>query len=109
MIKMKPIKAPNGLQKSKSLWKEITSEYVDFECHHLRLLQLICETWDKIIEAREVLKVTGPYFVDRYNQPKEHPAADAERKNKTLFMRLVRELGLDIAPPSETGRGKRRY
>lgn len=109
MFRAKPLKPPNGLKKSKLLWKEITDQYVDFDPHHLRLLQLVCETWDKIIEAREELKKEGSFFVDRYGQPKEHPAADSERKNKALFMRLVRELGLDIAPPSEQGRGKRRY
>jgi P27 family predicted phage terminase small subunit len=109
ILKSKIVKMPSGLGVSRKLWREVTSEYIDFEPHHLKLLQLICETWDAIIEAREVLKKEGSYFVDRYQQPKEHPAADAERKNKTLFMRLVRELGLDIAPPSEMGRGKRRY
>jgi phage terminase small subunit len=108
-MKKNPIKAPSGLKSSRRLWREITEEYIDFDPHHLRLLQLICETWDQIIEAKEVIKESDSYYIDRYNQPREHPACDAERKNKALFMRLVRELGLDIAPPSEVGRGKRRY
>lgn len=82
MFKAKPIKTPPGLMVSRKLWREITEQYVDFEHHHLRLLQLICETWDKVVEAREVLKKEGSFFVDRYSQPKEHPAADSERKNK---------------------------
>lgn len=109
ILKSKPVKMPSGLGVSRKLWRDIVSEYIEFEPHHLKLLQLICETWDKVVGAREVLQKDGSYFVDRYGQPKEHPAADAERKNKTLFMRLVRELGLDITPPSEQGRGKQRY
>ncbi len=109
MMISKTVKMPQGLGASRKLWRAIVFEFEGFEPHHFSLLQLVCETWDKILEAREVLKKDGVFFTDRYGQPREHPAADAERKNKQIFMRLVRELGLDLTPPGEHGRGKRRY
>jgi P27 family predicted phage terminase small subunit len=109
MLKKNPVKIPQGLGPSRKLWKEILEGYEDFEAHHLKLLELICTTWDSILMAKETLKREGCYLTDRYGQLKEHPACVTERQNKALFMRLTRELGLDLAPPSEIGRGKRRY
>jgi phage terminase small subunit len=109
MLTKKPIKMPPGLGASKRLWREITEQYVEWEPHHLKLLELICTTWDRISEARHVLQEQGLYLTDRYGVLKEHPSCITERQNKSLFMRLTRELGLDISPPTEQGRGKRRY
>ena len=109
MLTIKKPKAPQGLGPSKKLWQEITDSYEPFDAHQLELLKLACLTLDRVTEARAVLKKEGAYIVDRYGQPREHPAAVTERQNKILFMRLSRELGLDLGPPDEKTRGKRRY
>ena len=104
MVKKNPIKAPPGLESSKKIWRDITNDYVDFEQHHLRILELICKTWDEIIEAQEVLQEKGKYYTDRYGQPKEHPAVNGVRKNKAIFMRLV-DLPPAVVPSFKLGWG----
>lgn len=79
----------------KTLWKDVAAKY-ELEPHHLRLLESACGCWDRIVEARTALRKDGALVPDRFGQIKEHPAAKAERDNKGLFMRLVRELGLDL-------------
>jgi phage terminase small subunit len=71
------------------------------EPHHLRLLQLACEAWDRTQEARAILADQGLMTEDRYGKPKLHPAAGLERDSRLAFARLVRELDLDGEPPPE--------
>jgi phage terminase small subunit len=75
------------------------------EDHHVRLLTLACEAWDRAQEARTTLETEGSYFIDRFKQPKAHPAIAVERESRVSFARLLRELDLegdpqpDIRPP----------
>jgi len=93
----KPDLAPPAHLKTggKKLWQEVTAKY-ELEAHHLRLLESACGCWDRVTEARAALRKDGAFVPDRFGQLKEHPAAKAERDNKILLMRLVRELGLDL-------------
>jgi hypothetical protein len=68
------------------------------EQHHEKLLTLAAESWDRVIEAREIIDSEGLVFLDRFGQPKEHPAAGIERDNRIAFARLLRELDLDAGP-----------
>ena len=68
----------------------------ELENHHLKLLQGAAECLDRIVDSREALAEHGLTYVDRYGQPKERPECMTERQNKALFMRLLRELALDI-------------
>ena len=97
MNKISP--APEHLtEESKKFWEETVSSF-ELEEFHLRLLQSACETWDRILEARTLLDKEGPFYIDRFKQPKEHPAAKTERDNRIIHARLLRELGLDLADP----------
>jgi len=95
----KKLKIPSHLsQESKNFYRKVVSDF-EFEEHHLKILQAACETWDRIVEARIEVEKKGQFFVDRWNQPRENPAAKSERDQKVVFARLLRELNLDIAPP----------
>ena len=97
MIKLAP--PPKHLAKeSKKLWQD-TIESFELEDFHLRLLQSACECWDRITEARTLLDKEGSFYIDRFKQPREHPAAKTERDNRIIHARLLRELGLDLADP----------
>ena len=92
-------KPPNHLSKeSKEFWRETVSSF-ELEDFHLRLLQSACESWDRITEARTLLKKEGTFYLDRFKQPREHPAAKTERDNRIIHARLLRELGLELADP----------
>ena len=77
--------------------------HADFvlEPHHVRLLTLACEAFDRATQAREILAVDGIIVPTADGGRKAHPAVAIERDARTAFSRLVRELDLDVAPPSE--------
>jgi phage terminase small subunit len=80
------------------------SVLVDYvlEPHHIRLLTLAAEAWDRSQEARKQVAAEGLTFEDRYGSPHPHPAVNIERDARLSFARLMRELDLDAEPPSDT-------
>ena len=82
---------------SREWWLEVCESHA-LEPHHLRLLQLLTEAWDRCVQARRAVKRDGAFYVDRFGAPKAHPALDVERKARNDFRLLLRELGLDDAP-----------
>ena len=94
-------KAPAHLQKpTAEWWQSVRSDYV-LEPHHVRLLTLAGESWDRGQEAREALKKHGLTFDDRFGQPHARPEVAIERDSRIAFARLIRELALDIEEPNE--------
>lgn len=82
-------------------WRSVMADY-DFESHHVRLLTLACEAWDRGQQAREHLAEHGLTFLDRFDQPKARPEVGIEPDSRTSFARLIRELGLDVADPDDS-------
>jgi hypothetical protein len=78
----------------------VHDEY-QLEPHHTRLLTLAAESWDRCQQAREVLDRDGLTYADRFGAPRARPEVAVERDNKVSFARLLRELDLDVEPPSE--------
>jgi len=78
---------------------QVANDY-ELEAHHRRLLTLAAEAWDRCQQAREALAEHGITYQDRFEQPKSRPEIAIERDNRTAFARLLRELGLDIEPPT---------
>jgi P27 family predicted phage terminase small subunit len=96
--------APKHLRKpTRAWWAKVVK---DFECdsHHLRLLTLACEAWDRCEQARKILRKKGLTFDDRFGQPCSRPEVAIERDTRIAFARLVRELNLDAAPAPEAPR-----
>ena len=80
-------------------WREVVRDYA-LETHHVRLLQAACESWDRMQEARELLARDGLVIAGREGGMRPHPAVAIERDCKIAFARLIRELDLDVEPPS---------
>ena len=99
---------------SEAWFRQIERDY-DLESHHLRILLVAAEMWDRSASARDAIAEHGTMVLDRYNCWKANPACEVERSSKTLFLKAIRELGLDIEEPDEatrppalgTGRGRR--
>ena len=70
-------------------------ETFELEPHHEQLLQVCCESLDRMAGARKVLDRDGPTFVDRFGQPAVKPEVKIERDAQTIFIRALRELDLD--------------
>src|SRR5689334_16685248 len=81
-------------------WRAVVRDY-DLEPHHLRLLQAACEAWDRYQQARMALAEHGLTFTDEKGMVRARPEAAIERDARTAFARLLRELDLDVEPPSE--------
>jgi phage terminase small subunit len=82
-------------------WVSVVATY-RLEEHHVRLLTLAGEAWDRAAQAREVLARDGIVVSDRYGAPKAHPAVAIERDARIAFARMVRELDLDGEPTPES-------
>lgn len=94
-------KAPRHLAVATRRWVEqIATDYV-LESHHLRLLLLAGESWDRVTQARATVKAEGLTIDGRFGK-KIHPAVLIEKDNKILFARMIRELGLDADAPDAT-------
>jgi hypothetical protein len=87
----------------------VVGDYM-LEPHHVRLLTLAGEAWDRCAEAREQLAREG-LTVEGREGVKTHPAVAIERDSRAAFAALVKQLGLDDIedprrpgrPPSKTG------
>jgi phage terminase small subunit len=92
--------APVHLAAETRAWVEGVVREYQLESHHLRLLQLAGEAWDRAQQARAALKKHGVTYTDRFGQPCARPEVAIERDSRTSFARLLRELQLDVeAPP----------
>ena len=92
------LKAP-----TKRWWKSVVDGYA-LEPHHVRLLTLAAEAWDRCQQSREALQEHGLTYMDRFDQPRSRPEVAIERDNRIAFARLVRELALDVEEPPEPSR-----
>jgi phage terminase small subunit len=90
-------------------WASVVSEY-ELEPHHIRLLTLACESWDRGQQARAVLDLEGISYIDRFGAPRSRPEVAVERDSRIAFARLLRELDLDVEtrPDPRPPRGGRR-
>jgi phage terminase small subunit len=93
---------PNHLSSPAKAWfSSVIADY-DLEPHHVRLLTAAAELWDRGEQARKVIGKEGLTFVDRFGQPRERPEVGIERNSRLAFAKLLREMNLDIDPPSDS-------
>ena len=98
------MKPPAHLAESTRTWfAQVISEY-ELEPHHIRLLTLAAESWDRCAQAREILDREGITYIDRFEAPRMRPEVSVERDCRLAFARLVRELDLDTEATPEAVR-----
>lgn len=100
-------KPPGHLRPATKRWFSTVLDDYDLDPHHVRLLTLAGEAWDRGQAAREIVDRDGMTFVDRFAQPKARPEVSIELNSRTSFARLLRELSLDIDTPSDAPRPPR--
>jgi hypothetical protein len=82
--------------------KSVLSEFEFKSTHDFRRLDLAAHCLDRIEACRLVIEAEGDFIKDRFDQKREHPALKSERDQKTIFCRIIRELGLDLQDPEES-------
>jgi hypothetical protein len=93
------MKAPNHFSnKARKLWRSINAEY-QLEVEAAELLRVALENLDLADQARELLRNEGLVVAG-----KKHPASDAVKLHDGLFLRAIRQLGLDVLQPGPMGR-----
>ena len=96
-------KAPESLKEAgKSFWEKVHADFVLEQSHDLSRLEQACACLDLIADAEARVKAEGLFSKDRYGQTKPHCALAIIRDNRTLFLRALRELGLDLIEPPDS-------
>jgi P27 family predicted phage terminase small subunit len=90
--------APDHLSKSTQQWWKAVLDAYDLQDHHVRILQLACEAFDRAQEARQTLEFEGLVMPSRQGS-KVNPLVRVANDCTVIFVRCVRELGLDVEPP----------
>ena len=99
-----PVRAPQHLRlDTRRWWRHCGAEW-PLEAHHIKLLTIAAESWDRLTMAREIIDRDGMTFLDRLGHPRPRPEIAIERDCRISFMRAIRELDLDIAPPTQSTR-----
>lgn len=97
-------KPPKHLQPATRRWWSTVVHDYDLGQHHVRLLTLASESYDRCRQARLALAKDGITYVDRFGQPRARPEVAIERDSRVAFARLLRELALDVEEPAEITR-----
>jgi P27 family predicted phage terminase small subunit len=100
-------RAPAHLRSDTRAWWRSVVERWELEEHHIRLLTLAAEAWDRNQQAREQIAVSGLTSSTRDGGVKLSPLARVEQSSAITFARVLRELDLDLEPPAEARRPPR--
>jgi hypothetical protein len=93
--------SPEGLsERAAGLWCGIVRDW-PLEAHEQELLAEALRALDRADQARAEIERTGVTFTDRFGQPRENPACDVERKSRSQYAALLRQLNLE--PPVGVG------
>ena len=103
------MRMPSGLgTNGKRFWKKVLTEFQLVDSHDLERLSMCAKCLDVIHEAETRLSVDGLFVENRYGTSTEHPGCKMVRDNKLLFVKIIRELGLDLNT-AEPSRPPRQY
>jgi P27 family predicted phage terminase small subunit len=106
---MKLIRVPRGLKAAgKKFWKKVLSEYELQDSHDLERLAMACKCLDDLVEIEERVETDGRFVKNRYGTPVEHPGCKMIRDNRMLFIKIIRETGLDLTTVTDA-RPPRQY
>jgi hypothetical protein len=93
-------KPPSDLSAaSKRWWRGVIEEFVVPDWA-LRGLTAAARAWDRAEQARLALDEHGLTFDDANGKPRPRPEVRIELDSRTSYLRCVRELALDVEPPS---------
>jgi phage terminase small subunit len=92
-------KPPKHLRAATKRWfTQIVEDYT-LESHHVMLLTLASEAWDRHLQAREAIAEHGTTFVNNHGDVKPRPEIMIEKDSRNAFMRALREMNLSEEPP----------
>uniref|UniRef100_A0A974AE97 Phage terminase small subunit P27 family n=1 Tax=Bradyrhizobium quebecense TaxID=2748629 RepID=A0A974AE97_9BRAD len=90
---------PDHLSAETRVWWKQIAEHFDFEAYQRRVLQACAEAWDRKEQARLALVQYGLTYEDAKGMVRARPEIMIERDSRTAYLRAMRELDLEKAPP----------
>ncbi len=97
---MTKLRAPRHLSPpARRLFADVLAIYV-LEPHHVQVFTKSLEAFDRAEQARDVIDADGLMVTSRLGERKPHPLLSVERDSRAAFMAGVKQLGLDIEPPT---------
>ena len=95
----KPPTAPKGLTAgARSFWTKLQAEYVVVDAGGLALLEVATRAFERMEQARAILKKEGVAVRDRWGQVRAHPLVVVERDARSGLLMALRNMNLDIEP-----------
>jgi P27 family predicted phage terminase small subunit len=89
-------KPPKNLKiEAKRLWLRMLADYEIDDAAGLALLRAGCEAFQRAQEARGLIDKEGAVIIDRFGQPKPHPACAIERDSRGQLISALRALKLE--------------
>jgi phage terminase small subunit len=99
---LEPIPPPSGLSaEAEGRWRTLQVEYGIRDAGGLSILQMHVEALMTARACEETLKAEGLTSVDRFKQPRAHPAAAILRDARSHLLATLRALNLDVMPKHE--------
>jgi hypothetical protein len=98
-MKREKLTDTGGLETATKKWVESVLRSWELEPHHIKLLLLAAQHWDRAQNARREIEKDGATFLDRFGCPKVRPEVLIEKDSSICFCRILRELSLDIEAP----------
>lgn len=93
-----PPPAPSHLSaEMRAFWSATLTEHM-IDPHRLGTLQCVCESWDRMQQARRELGKSGLSYTDEKGMIRSRPEVAVERDSRVGYLRALRELRLDIEP-----------
>lgn len=77
----------------RALWTQLHALFA-FSAAEDETLRVGLEALDRGEQARLAVEAAGPYFTDRYGQPRSHPGLAVEHQARLDWMKAARELQL---------------
>ena len=90
-------------------WMQGVRDKWELDTQDLMLLELAGQTWDKIFECGEDIRLHGMTYTDRLNNQKPRPTCRIQNDAISQFARLLRDLNLNLSPPEPVEKIRRRF
>lgn len=88
---------PKGLSgEARRLWQS-TCDGWTLDGPAFVLLENACRCLDRLRTAEKAIAKEGVTFRDRFGSPRPHPAMGIVRDENTTLVRILKQLGLDVA------------
>jgi len=100
--------APKHLKKAgREFWQKTLKQYAFEDEHSFQRLADACMTRDTVAACVKKIEAEGVTYLDRFDKPKQNVCIKIMHDAQGLFLRIVRELGLDLS--DEESRPPRQY